>query len=78
MKPFVCTVLVVLAWSGAARAVEFGEERAAGKRVTVCRVDVRKEGLRLFLRDEHGAGLPTVRCRWRGQCRQREERWPLP
>ena len=55
MKPFVCTVLVVVsAWSGAARAVEFGEERAAGKRVTFCRVDLRKERLRLFLKDEYG------------------------
>ena len=36
------------------QAVEFSEKAAAGKRVTVCRVDLRKEPLRLFLWNEHG------------------------
>ena len=54
MRAFVCTLAMVLFWGGVARGVGFSEERAAGKRVTVCRVDTRTERLRLFLRDGHG------------------------
>jgi uncharacterized protein YigE (DUF2233 family) len=35
-------------------AVEFSEAQIAGKRITVCRVDVRKDSLQLFLRDDKG------------------------
>ncbi len=45
------------AWSvvnGNVSAVEFTKEEIAGKSVTVCRVDVRKERLQLFYRDEAG------------------------
>ena len=37
-----------------ASAVDFSTVDVAGKRVTVCRVDVRKEHLQLFHRDEEG------------------------
>lgn len=37
-----------------ASAVEFSTIEVAGKRVTICRVDVRKEKLQLFHRDETG------------------------
>ena len=47
-----CVVLGLLAAALPVRAVEFGEARADGKRVTVCRVDPRKEQIRLFLRDD--------------------------
>ena len=39
------------------RAVEFGESQVAGKRITFCRVDVRKEHLQVFLRDDAGQPL---------------------
>ncbi len=41
------------------RGVEFGVVEIAGKRVTICRVNVRKERIQLFHRDE--AGLPFKR-----------------
>ena len=47
-------VLAHFALLGTARAVEFSTVEIAGKRVTVCRVDVRKERLQLFHRDENG------------------------
>src|SRR5829696_3354964 len=37
-----------------ASAVEFSSLEVAGKRVTICRVDVRKEKLQMFHRDETG------------------------
>ncbi len=37
-----------------AHAVDFSTVEIAGKRVTVCRVDVRRERLQLFHRDENG------------------------
>jgi len=52
--------LLLLALAGCALlpkapAVEFTEEKIAGKRAVVCRVNVRTERLQLFLRDENGA-----------------------
>jgi uncharacterized protein YigE (DUF2233 family) len=49
-----CFGIAVLA--GATAAVEFSEAEIAGKRVTICRVNVRKESLQLFLYDQ--ARLP--------------------
>ena len=46
--------IVLFALFATARAVEFSTVEIAGKRVTVCRVDVRKERLQLFHRDENG------------------------
>ena len=52
-----------------ARGVEFSTAEIAGKRVTVCRVDLRKEQLPLFHRD--GNGQPIQRfpalADWLGQ-----------
>ncbi|MEA3212513.1 MAG: hypothetical protein QOE70_5570 [Chthoniobacter sp.] len=42
-----------------AAAVEFGEVEIAGKRATICRVNVRKEPLQLFLRDAAGQPLKS-------------------
>ena len=39
---------------GSARGVEFSTVEIAGKRVTICRVNVKKERLQLFHRDENG------------------------
>jgi len=54
---------------GSARGVEFSTVEIAGKRVTVCRVDVRKERRQLFHRD--GNGRPFKRfpalADWLGQ-----------
>ncbi len=53
---------VVLAWSlvlGRASAVEFGTVEFAGKRFTVCRVEVGEERLELFHRDEAGQVFKT-------------------
>ena len=49
-----CRVISIflLALLASARGVEFSTVEIAGKRVTVCRVDVRKERLQLFHRDE--------------------------
>ena len=67
-----CAALLLLTAVRSARAVEFDETRAAGKRVTVCRVDPRKERLQLFLRDDAGQPFerfdPLATCvRRRGQ-----------
>lgn len=47
-------LIALLGWAGGACAVEFSTIEYAGKRITVCRVDVRKERLQLFHRDEKG------------------------
>ena len=52
LRRAVCAML--LAMLGSAHAVEFRTVEIAGKRVTVCRVDVKKERLQLFHRDENG------------------------
>ncbi len=44
----------LLALSAPGRAVEFGQSQVVGKRITFCRVDVRREQLQMFLRDETG------------------------
>ncbi|MEO6755055.1 MAG: hypothetical protein ABIP85_25040 [Chthoniobacteraceae bacterium] len=49
---FISIFLLVLLVS--ARAVEFSTVEIAGKRVTVCRGDVRKKRLQLFHRDGNG------------------------
>jgi len=48
------TTLALIAVLCRASAVEFSEAHIGGKRVTVCRVNVRKERLQLFLRDDSG------------------------
>ena len=55
MKAFVLFAGCLLLLASPSRAVGFSEVQAAGKRVTVCRVDVRKERLRLFLKGTEGA-----------------------
>src|SRR5687767_9493194 len=49
--------LVAVFLCGRVSAVEFSEAQVAGKRVTVCRANVRKERLQLFLRDDSGQGF---------------------
>ena len=53
MFPRVVSILLLVLLVSA-RGVEFSTVEIAGKRVTVCRVDVRKERLQLFHRDENG------------------------
>lgn len=55
MKSVFLALLLLCITTDAGWPVDFSVEEAAGKRVTVCRVDLRKESLRLFLRDERGA-----------------------
>ena len=59
----------LLALLVSSRAVEFSTVEIAGKRITVCRVDVKKERLQLFHRD--GNGQPFKRfpalADWLGQ-----------
>lgn len=50
MKHLLLLALLSLTW--AARAVEYSEEKIGDVKVTVCRVNVRKEHLQLFLRDD--------------------------
>jgi len=52
--PFLAFCLVSFYPAGSARAVEFSKTEISGKSVTICRVDVRKERLQLFHRDEVG------------------------
>jgi uncharacterized protein YigE (DUF2233 family) len=60
METGLATFLVALTvLLGAAHGVEFSNVEIAGKRITVCRVDVKKERLQLFHRDENG--LPFKR-----------------
>ena len=55
MKTLLLTVwMLTLVLLNSAAAVEFSTVEAAGKRITVCRVNVRKEQLQLFSRDENG------------------------
>ena len=59
MKILLLVWFVTFALLSHAPAVEFSTVEIAGKRVTVCRVAVRKENLQLFHRDE--AGQPFKR-----------------
>lgn len=59
MKTSLAVWLVLLGLFQLGFGVEFSEQNASGKRVTVCRVDVRHESLQLFLRDD--AGQPIKR-----------------
>jgi uncharacterized protein YigE (DUF2233 family) len=47
-------LLLIMALQIRASGVEFSVAHVAGKRLTVCRVDLRKERLQLFLRDDTG------------------------
>jgi uncharacterized protein YigE (DUF2233 family) len=57
--------LLLIAWFGTlvlhsnASAVEFSTVEIAGNRVTICRVNIRKEHLQLFHRDETGQPFRT-------------------
>lgn len=57
MKRFLSLFAVALAFCSSASAVEFSTANAAGKKLTVCRVDLRKERLQLFLRDDAGQSI---------------------
>lgn len=56
-------LLLVIAFgailSAPAKAVDYGEVQVNGKRVTVCRIDIRREKLQLFLRDGQGQPLKS-------------------
>ena len=54
MKPLLVAMLVSLALTSVVSAVEFSAVNFAGKRFTVCRVEVLKEHLQLFHYDERG------------------------
>lgn len=52
MGRFSAILLAIAGYSFPASAVEFSQETFAGKKFTVCRVNITQEKLRLFLRDE--------------------------
>lgn len=55
MKAFFPVIgLIILVMAGTASGVDYSQREFAGKRYTVCRVDIRKERLQLFHRDETG------------------------
>ena len=54
MQPGLIVLFVALMLLAEAAAVEFSTAEINGKALTVCRVDLRKERLLLFLRDETG------------------------
>ncbi len=57
--PWIASVTVLLALCSHARAVEYSTVEVMGKRVTVCRVDLRTEHLQLYQHD--GTGHPFGR-----------------
>lgn len=57
MKLLLCALALAISPLSSARAVEFSKAEFAGQRFTVCRVNVRKERLELFLRDEKGVPI---------------------
>jgi len=59
MKPILLSLLAAFSLAVTVSAVDFSQTRFSGKRITVCRVDLRKESLQLFLRDD--AGQPIKR-----------------
>src|SRR5262245_21072448 len=59
MRRFLCFVLLIAALASSVSAVEFSEVKINGKRATVCRVNVKKERVQLFLRDEKGQPLKS-------------------
>ena len=64
LAALICSTLLcfvtLLVFAGQMPAVEYSEAEVAGKRVTVCRVDLRRESLQLFCHDD--AGQPFRRC----------------
>lgn len=56
---FFCIVMLLAGYSRPVAALEFTNLVADGKRFTICRVDVKRERLQLFLRDD--AGQPFKR-----------------
>lgn len=54
MKRFMAISLATLALLSNIVAVEYSVSEIAGKRITVCRVNVRKDSLQLFLHDDKG------------------------
>jgi uncharacterized protein YigE (DUF2233 family) len=59
MKPLLVFLSAALALVSSVSGVEFSTAEIAGKPLTVCRVNLRKERLQLFLRDD--AGQPIKR-----------------
>jgi uncharacterized protein YigE (DUF2233 family) len=59
MKPLLVFLFLTLAFVGSVLGVEFSTAEIAGKPLTVCRVNLRKERLQLFLQDD--AGQPIKR-----------------
>jgi uncharacterized protein YigE (DUF2233 family) len=59
MKLLTACLSAAFSLIGSVSAVEFSKAEIVGKRLTVCRVDLRKERLQLFLRDD--AGQPIKR-----------------
>src|SRR5687768_17763487 len=54
MKTLLTYLFVAFVLVGSVSAVDFSTAKIAGKPLTVCRVDIRKERLQLFLRDDDG------------------------
>jgi uncharacterized protein YigE (DUF2233 family) len=59
MRQFLCSVLLLAVLALPAFAIEFSEVKINGKRATVCRVNVKKERVQLFLRDGNGQPLKS-------------------
>jgi uncharacterized protein YigE (DUF2233 family) len=54
MKTLLTYLSALFVLVGSVSAVDFSTAKIAGKPLTVCRVDIRKERLQLFLRDDDG------------------------
>ncbi|MHA3771905.1 phosphodiester glycosidase family protein [Verrucomicrobiota bacterium sgz303538] len=59
MRRLACIAFIVAALVAPAFAVEFSQAQINGKRATVCRVNLKKERMQLFLRDEKGQPLKS-------------------
>ena len=58
-KPLFAASLVLLLAHATSHAVDFSKVTHAGKTFTLCRVDLKKESLQLFLRDDAGQPLKS-------------------
>lgn len=65
--PFLSIAIAAFVLSGSTvQAVDYSTALASGKKVTVCRVDLRKQRLQLFLKDDEGRTLKSFEAieRW--------------
>lgn len=59
MRRFLLGAMAWMLWGQEGAAIEYSREMIGEQRVIVCRVDLKKERLQLFLRDDAGKPLKS-------------------